>query len=344
MLQHFLVHEGARAVQPTRVRSAFAPIVLPLAALIASLVRWWIQGSGNLYTAVHKRFWVPDPDVQWVESPQHPIWLGLEVCAIIAAIAVGLAIAGWLISRRERRSGRTATVLRAAAWVVGALPLFVPIAAFATGTGPANGVSLRPESKGVQLATPGIAGKLALPAGRYDVVAQAGTSITARISAGGEAFDARFSEVTGSWQGNPGELTAPMHAEVSAATSSIDTGIGERSEHARDSYLLAGKFPRITFTLDKLLAARQDTPSQVTFRAQGTVGLVGKTHVVEVAGTLAQPDPAALARLGVSGAALLVQADFALVIKETALAPDAKDFDGDRIPIHVSLVLRHTSG
>jgi len=32
------------------------------------------------------------------------------------------------------------------------------------------------------------------------------------------------------------------------------------------------------------------------------------------------------------------------VIKETALANDAGDFDGDRFPIHVSLVMRHTSG
>jgi hypothetical protein len=33
-----------------------------------------------------------------------------------------------------------------------------------------------------------------------------------------------------------------------------------------------------------------------------------------------------------------------LVIKETALAKDAGDFDGDQIPIQVSLVMRHTSG
>jgi len=44
------------------------------------------------------------------------------------------------------------------------------------------------------------------------------------------------------------------------------------------------------------------------------------------------------------GDVLLVQADFSIVVKETALAKDAGDFDGDRIPIHVSLVMRHTSG
>ena len=51
---------------------------------------------------------------------------------------------------------------------------------------------------------------------------------------------------------------------------------------------------------------------------------------------------AALARLGLTGDVLLVQADLALAIHETALAPDAGDFDGDRLPIHVALVLRRT--
>jgi hypothetical protein len=57
-----------------------------------------------------------------------------------------------------------------------------------------------------------------------------------------------------------------------------------------------------------------------------------------------KPDAAGLARLGLTGDVLVVQADFAVVIKDTALASDAGDFDGDRIPIHVSLVMRHTSG
>jgi hypothetical protein len=63
--------------------------------------------------------------------------------------------------------------------------------------------------------------------------------------------------------------------------------------------------------------------------------------------TQQKPDAAALGRLGLTGPAgdvLLLQADFAVTIKDTALAGDAKDFDGDRIPIHVSLVMRHTSG
>jgi len=39
---------------------------------------------------------------------------------------------------------------------------------------------------------------------------------------------------------------------------------------------------------------------------------------------------------------LLAHVDFSVAIHETALAPHAGDFDGDRIFVHASLVLRHT--
>jgi hypothetical protein len=67
---------------------------------------------------------------------------------------------------------------------------------------------------------------------------------------------------------------------------------------------------------------------------------MGRAHALDITGTLLKPDAAALARLGLAGDILLVQADFALAIDETALADNAGDFDGNRIPIHVSLVLR----
>jgi polyisoprenoid-binding protein YceI len=326
------------------VRSPFAPVVLPIVALAAALVRWGMQGSRNLYTAVHKRFYVPDPDLGWQVSARHPVWLGLEVCAIFVAIAVGLAVAGWVIRRREARRGQRATVLRAASWIVAGVPLAVPIAAFASGGGPANAVDTLPAAtmKGIDA---GIVGIIDAPAGRYEVLAHPGTAITAHLSAGHETFDARFGgEIQGSWQGDPHDLNTPVAGTVSVATASIDTGIDERSKHAREAYLLADKYPRISVAIDRVLAASQSGQNAVEFRAHGTLGLIGKTHSIEITGTMKKPDAAALVRLGLSGEILLVQADFAVVIKETALASDAGDFDGDRIPIHVSLVMRHTSG
>lgn len=324
------------------VKSPFAPVVLPLAALIASLVRWWLQGSGNLYTALDKRLYVPDRDLGWRIADHHPIWLGLEVCAVIAAIAVGIAISGWLVRRIQSARPALAKALVVAAWLVGALTLIVPIAAFASGGGIEGARDTLPDNAGAGPVAEGISGSLDLPKGRYDVIAHSGSSITARVKAGGEAFDARFSgDIRGTFMGDPGNLRAPVSGKASVAAASVDTGVRPRSNSARDEYLQAAKYPRIEFRLDEMLAARAEAPNRVAFRAKGQLELIGNTHVVEVTGTLSKPDEAALARLGLSGAILLVQADFAIIIKETALAPDAGDFDGDRIPIHVSLVLRH---
>jgi polyisoprenoid-binding protein YceI len=358
------------------VRSAFAPLVVALVAVIASLARWALQGSRNFYTAFEKQFYVPDPDVGWAISDRHPIWLGLEVIGALAAVAVGLAVGGWIIRRRERKSGSRAKLLRAAAWVAAVVPLVVPIAAFATGFGPEGGRDVRPQREVVAVvepappaASPGPAtgsaalagsaapvgsaaqpapepntGSLEAPAGTYQVVPHKLTEIAVRLTAGGDTFDARFTEsVKGTWQGDPKDLTKPMTAEVTALAAEVDTGIAGRSKHAREGFLKADKHPRLGFRLDKLVTARPDGPDRVAFRALGTVSLMDRTHAVQVDGSLKKADAAAQKRLKLTGDVLIAEADFALVIKETALASDASTFKGDRFPIHVSLVLRHAS-
>lgn len=327
----------------TRVtRSPWAPALVVVAALVAALVRWYLQGSQNVYTALEKRFYVPDPDLGWRVSTQHPIWLGLEVCAVIAALAVALAGVALVMRRRDRMRPWLVSALRVGSWVVALGAVAVPAAAFATGPGPLGGRDTLPAREAV-LIEAGIEGSLDGADGTYAVVKHAGTSVTAHLSAGGEAFDARFAgDVVGTWRGNPRDLSGAMHAEVSVAAASVDTGIAERSKHAREEYLQAERFPRISVELDGAIAVRQSGPREVVFRAPATVELMGKRHAVELTGTLQKPDAAALGRLGLDGDVLLVGADFSLAIKETALAPDAGDFDGDRISIHVSLVLRHT--
>jgi len=308
----------------------FLPVVLVVAALLASLARWALQGSHNIYTALAKRFYVPDPDLGWRISNQHPLWLGLEICAVLLATAIGLALVLVFVRRK---------IVAIGAHVVGVLTLAVPILAFASGAGPIGGKDTLPPSAAVKLEG-GIEGALGAPAGDYAVVSHAGTAVTAHLSAGGEAFDARFGDVTGTWHGDPHDLAKPVHAEISVATASVDTGVGERSKHAREKYLVADQFPRITVEILKVLAVRQTSANEIAFRAAGTANLMNKAHAIEITGVMQQPDAAALQRLGVSGDVLLVQADFSLVIAETALAADAHDFDGDRFPVHVSLVLR----
>lgn len=323
--------------------SPFAPAALPLAALFAAIVRWWLQGSGNLYTALDKRLYVPDPDLGWRIAEHQPIWLGLEICAVIAAIAVVLVIGGWIIRRLERRNPRLARGGIVASWAVGAVTLVVPIAAFASGGRLAGARDTLPDASSATPVAGEIAGSLDLPAGRYEVVQHAGTSITAQVSAGGERFDARFADdLRGAFTANPADLRAPITGEANVASASVDTGVRPRSNSARDEYLQAATYPRITFTLDKLVAARPEGPDRVNYRATGTLELIGKKHVVEVTGTLSKPDKVALARMGLAGPVLIVLADLSIVVAETALAPDASDFDDARIPIRVSLVLRHT--
>ncbi|HEY4059998.1 MAG TPA: YceI family protein, partial [Kofleriaceae bacterium] len=319
-------------------RALLAPIVIVLAALIASLVRWYLQGSFNIYTALHKRFYVPDPDLGWRISVQHSIWLGLEICAVLVGLAVALAIGAAIIRRREARTESTAIVLRGASWLVAIATLIVPTAAFISGPGALHGRDTLPPTSAVQFED-GIEGSLDAPSGTYTVVVHPGTSVTAHLSAGGEAFDARFGDIEGMLVGDPRDLSKTLHAAVSVAAASVDTGIGERSKHAREGYLKADQFPRISVGIERVTAVRANGANSIAFRAPGTIGLLGKEHLVDVTGTVTKLDAAALQRQNLTGDVLLVQADLALSIKTTALASDAGDFDGDRLPIHVSLVL-----
>ena len=312
---------------------------LSVAALFASLSRWFVQDSGNLYTALEKRFYIPDPDLGWRVSAAHPVWIGIDVCAVVAAFAIGLTIGGYVVRRRE------SSLLRAAAWTLGAITIVVPLAAFASGSRPSGAIDALPLEAAQPLARNAIAGELDAPAGRYEVVPHEGTSITARLSAGGETFDARFAgDVEGFWRGNPHDLASPTTATISVAAASVDTGVRARSKHARTGYLEADTYPRITVDVDQLLATQPAGAEGVLFTAHGRLSLVGSTHPITIAGTLKRADQAALERLHLTGTILLVKATFSIAIKDTALASHAGSFDADVIPISVSLVLRHTGG
>jgi hypothetical protein len=327
------------------MRSPIWAALAALVALAAAGARWLLQGSGNVYTATTKRFYVPDPDLGWRVADGGPVWIGLEAIAAIAAVAVGVAFAGWLVGRWERKRGSRLTPLRVGLWIAAALPLALPLWAFSSGFGPDQGAEQLPVGATAAAPTEGIEGALELPACRYEVVAHAGTSITARVSAGKETFDARFGKgVTGAWTADPGDLTKPTTAELELDPTTVDTGIALRSQHAREEYLQSGKYPRIKLRIARLIAARQDGPALIAFRAEGAVDFLGETITVEITGNLRAADAAARQRLGFAAgdAIALVDADLALTVSGTRLRSDADSFDSDRIPIHVSLVLRRT--
>jgi hypothetical protein len=96
--------------------------------------------------------------------------------------------------------------------------------------------------------------------------------------------------------------------------------------------------------LRRVAGAQRKSDAEITFRAEGELGLIGKTHAVEVTGAVRVPDEAARGRLGLGAEpTLLVTASFVVPILETALAPDRGDFDKDKIPVRVSMVLRHVA-
>jgi hypothetical protein len=324
-------------------RSPFLAAIPAGVAVIVAGVRWLVQGSGNVYTTLSKRFYVPDPDLGWRVSDADPIWLGLEVIGGLVGVTVAVAAAAWAIRRRERKRGKPWRWARIASWVVASVPIAVPVVAWASGGAPDGAVELLPAGETAEAPTEGFDGGLALPAGTYR--AAAGSVITARVSAGQETFDARFAgDLTGAWQGDPGHLDQPGTGAFSAAVASVDTGIGLRSQHAREDYLHGDKFPRIGFALDAIVAARQDAPDAVAFRARGRVELMGETIPVEVTGAARALDAAGAARLGLPAGArgMVVRADTAISIKATPLVADADSFDADRVPIHIDLVLANT--
>jgi polyisoprenoid-binding protein YceI len=323
-------------------RSPFFAVIPAGVAVALAVSRWLIQGSGNVYTSLTKRFYVPDQDLGWRIAGDRPIWLGLEAIAITVGVALGLTGAAWLIRRIERRRGRPWRWPRIASWIVSPLPLVIPIAAFATGGPPDHAVEMLPSGQTAAAPTSGFEGGLALPEGTYRTAS--GSAITARISAGKETFDARFTGVTGAWQGRPGALDGASTATFSVPAASVDTGIDLRSQHAREEYLYANKFPQIGFALDAMIAARQDAPDTLAFRARGHMELMGAQVPVEITGTARALDAAAATRLGLAAGAagLIVRADTEISIQATPLRADADSFDADRIPIHVDLILANT--
>jgi hypothetical protein len=326
-----------------RLRSPFLAAVPALVALVASSLRWWLQGSGNLYTATSRRAYVADPDLGWRVVTGGPPWLGLEVLAIVLAVAAAIAAGAWLVQRLERGGSRR-TVLRGVLWTAGVVPLAVPLWAFAGGFGPAGARDALPSRIADAPTGDAITGALDAPAGRWEVAAHHGSAITARVSAGGEAFDARFEAgISGHWTGDPGNLGAPMTAAVIVPTASVDTGVGMRTASARDDYLQASRHPILSFRLGQLVAAAPRADGGVGFRADGVIGLVGREHPVEVTGALRVLDAEARARLGLEAGtpAMHAEAELRVRIPDTALASDAGDFDGDEIPVQVSLVLVH---
>jgi polyisoprenoid-binding protein YceI len=325
-------------------RSTYWALTLPGLALAASVARWLLQGSGNVYTAPGKRFYLPDPDLGWRIAPESPPWIGLDAIAALAAFTAALGVVAWFVRQRERTQGQPWRQARVALWVMAVIPLAVPLWAFSGGLAPEGAREALPP--GVIGPPPGgFEGALTdLPAGTYELVPGSESSITARIKAGGEEFDTRFSgNLAATVTFDPRDPGGALAARVRVDAASVDTGVRMRSEHAASKdYLDAKRFPEISLEIDKLTSSRQGAgPGELVFWADATLTLMDKRIVVPVQGTVRTLDEAGRQRIGSTRPAMVVTADFTLMVADSPLSP--KDFERDRIPVQAVLILTQTA-
>ncbi len=320
-------------------RSLYWVLAGPAAALLLAAVRFTMQGSAKLYTETDKQFYLPDPDLGYKLAADTYHWLGLERTAAIIGFAAALAVASFLLLRRERKKEVAMKRSRIALFCLSPLPLLIPLMAFLGGSPPSDARATIPSVKrasGTEIA----ASLPSAPAGIYNAVLHDGTLIAAGLKAGGDSFEAKFTDVRGHFSGDPSDLTKPLRGEFFAKGKSVDTGIPARSSHATE-YLKVEEFPDIGFRIDAITStSATDSPNRMAFSGNGAITIVGKEVSTTVNGTVRALDDAGKKRLGLGGgAALVVNGTFSLRLSETPIGAD--DFTKDEVPITFSLVLKH---
>jgi len=320
--------------------SRLADAGAPIAAAVLAGVRWAMQGSGNVYTDPSRGYYQPDPQLGWQYIERGPLWLGLDVVAgLLGAAVVAFAFGAWLDRRADAEQLREGLAGRVI-WTLGLATLAIPIAAFVTGSLPADARTSLPEQT-IEAPDDGIDAHLTgLPAGRYAVVeGHERNVIIATVSAGGEEFEARFIGLSGVWTGDPADLRQPMEATITADPGTVDTGVSARSNHARE-YLQAEVHDVLRLRLDALTGAEPAEDGGLRIAAQGRLAFIGDEIPVALTGTLTTLDAESRARLGIREEhAMRIDAGFSLRIADTKLHADASDFSADAIPIRVELIL-----
>lgn len=317
------------------------------------VLRWLLQGSRDgvvVYTDIARSFWVADPTLGWVETQERWVWLGLDGLGLVVGLLVG-AVTMHLLARRHAAAaaagkpglgqrawvGKSLRALALAGAAVLVLAPLVPAWAFVSGMPPAGAERLLP-SKLASVPSAEVGAKVEAfpaPAGEWSVVEVPANLLVARITAGGETFDGKFTGATGTVQLEPAEM-ARSSASFEVKSTSVDTGVELRNKHAKE-YLDAEKFGTIRLVVPALTKV-EGAGARRELNATGRVEMMGRVIDVELTGTLAVLDAAQRKELGVAAAeALLVSASFQLPIAKTAL--DRSDFDGDALTLNGRFVL-----
>jgi polyisoprenoid-binding protein YceI len=304
---------------------------LGLLGIAAWFTRWLLQGEAIVYTDVARAFWVADPTLGWVETTDKWVWLGLDGLGLLGGVVLGTAVCALIGRRGALGLPRVARVLSRLGAAVGALGWVIPAWAFVSGMPPAGAQRLLPDAEVIAPNKAANVPPMDVPSGVWKVVENPANTLVARISAGGETFDAKFGPLTGEARIDAASL-AKSTASFSAPSPSIETGVELRNNHAK-GYLAVDKFPAITLALRGIEAVTGPSPEVRRLSAQAEVGILGKTLTVPVEGSLTVVAQSELVRLGLkAGPVLLVSAAFKVQIAATGL--NRANFDADDITIN----------
>lgn len=333
---------------PRRARQlSLAAYLVALAAFVLALVRWFAQraaldGEGAMYTVLERTFLVEDALLGFVVADGTWFWLGLDVVGILAGVLAALVVLAVLVRRFGGRWPRASVAVAAGALALAVGSLVPPVLALASGL-PPDGVLTRVPS----LAGDGSGEEASFEsgtAGRYSVARSQVSTVVARVTAGGEAFDVTFAAPQGGATFDPTALGAVTDARFVVDVSTLDSGIALRNDHARE-YLQEPSHPTLTLELAKLDALRRnETGDAVGFESVATLQMMGKSLEVPLRGRIVQlADAASRERVGLAPdggpEAYLVHVEFVLSIPQTPLAAEREAFDSADIPLNVRVLL-----
>lgn len=341
------------SVNNARVGFAASPVWVKLGLALGGLgvalwtARWLMQGADTVYTDVARAFWVERTRGVWVETADRWVWLGVEGLFAVLAVVVGTAAMLFISGRAPKPLiAKISTALSRVGAVVALVTPALPVWAFISGTPPEGAERLMPlaPTPAPPSAGAGASGAelalvpLGLPTGAWVLADTRTNLLAARVTAGGETFDAKFGPLSGSV--DLAEDLKSSRAGFTVPSSSVDTGIELRNSHAQ-GYLLADQHGTIGLSIAKLanVGPGADAESR-NFETEAELSFMGKVLTVKVTGSLTSLSKEEMADFGVSAAqALLVKASFTLPLKATALDPKNFDTVQTQIPLTARLVL-----
>ncbi len=306
-------------------RNALLAVGLPAVACSLALIRWKLQGQENIFSDVDKSFYIPDPDLLWRYVDTSVFWVGLDLIILFALLGLGTLGAALLLRFLEKKRKFEVRWAHRLLWSLAAVPLVIPCWAFLSGFGPSNARLTLPQ-QGTTIVAAEIKGSLpSLPPGEY-AVQTAHSSLIAKLHAGGDIFDARFTGINGAWRLDPQDFTQFNAAEINVRTDTIDTGIALRSKHSRE-FLKTQTYEKISFRLTQLTGIQQKTEHDVFISATGQLSIMGEEQEVVATGTLKALDAKGIQRLSLRGPSFLLFTTFEVDLNKTPLRSEKESFD-----------------